>query len=66
MYISIKYKNIEHSHWYLTGDYLQVSSRTITPAVERAVKRFLEMQHPDLEIKDKDIKISPARSVYSI
>lgn len=66
MYISIRYKNIEHSYWHVTGDYLQVSSKTITPAVERAVKRFLERQHPDLEIKDEDIKISPARSVYSI
>lgn len=65
MYISIKYRGIEHSYWHLTGDYLQVSANTINPAVEKAVKRFLEMQHPDLEIKDEDIKISPIKSVYS-
>ena len=58
MYISIKWKGIEHSYWHLTGQYLQVSARQINSAVRNAVRRFLEMKYPDVEVKDEEIIIT--------
>lgn len=61
MYISIKWKGQEHSYWHLTGEYMQVSSKSVTPAVRRAVKRALEMKFPSVEIKDEEITITEVK-----
>lgn len=57
MYISIKWRGLEHSFYPVTGEYFQVSSRWISPAVRRAVKKFLERKFPNVEIRDEDMTI---------
>lgn len=61
MYISIKWKELEQSHFPVTGEYLQVTAKQVNPAVERAVKRYLEMKHPDIQFEDKDIVIKEVK-----
>jgi hypothetical protein len=48
---------MEQSYFAVTGNPLQVSAKQVNPAVERAVKRYLEMKHPDIQFEDKDIVI---------
>ena len=59
MFISIKYRGIEHSRYPLTDKPYQVSSVSVTPAVIRASKELLKMKFPGMEIDEQEIKVEP-------